>query len=273
MKRFLRLDATFTQDDEEIAEMISDAREWCENYTYRAFVLQVQRTTLDFFPGYVDEKVARGANVSGALIGGPTAALAGIRYAVYLPYPRTRAIVLFQYLGQPGEWIPLVEGIDYRCDLQSQPARLTPPFGQVWPVAQVQLGAVSIDHLCGYGGEIVVSCGAGSAVIDSPYQFLPAMAGIDGSQPLNIRIPGAGAEGADLFTSIASVSSGGVATLAALVSTGVDGVPAWLGDPVPHGIKQAIKQFVTERYERRIDGNEPSDAVKSSLRRYRDLRL
>lgn len=44
-----------------------------------------------------------------------------------------------------------VTGYNFVQDLVSQPARLTPIFGSMWPVARVVVNAVQIDYVCGYG--------------------------------------------------------------------------------------------------------------------------
>jgi uncharacterized phiE125 gp8 family phage protein len=46
-----------------------------------------------------------------------------------------------------------VTGKNYVEDLLSQPARLTPVFGQMWPVARVVANAVQITYVCGYGDD------------------------------------------------------------------------------------------------------------------------
>jgi hypothetical protein len=44
-------------------------------------------------------------------------------------------------------------GYNYVQDLLSQPARLTPVFGQFWPIARVVTNAVQIQFICGYGDD------------------------------------------------------------------------------------------------------------------------
>ena len=91
--------------------------------------------------------------------------LVGIRYAIALPYPRVRWIVSFQYQDQNGEVQEMTVGVgqgQYNEDLSSQPARLTPPFGQMWPVARVITNAVQVDYATGYGGNITIGMTASS---------------------------------------------------------------------------------------------------------------
>ena len=39
----------------------------------------------------------------------------------------------------------------YAVDLSGQVARMTPAFGQVWPIPMPQIGAVQINYTAGYG--------------------------------------------------------------------------------------------------------------------------
>jgi hypothetical protein len=162
MKKYLRLDAGFTMDDEMIAGLITAAREWCESFCERAWVFQTKRLLMDFFPGYVDFKLA-GQRVSSPFVSGSNAILVGIRYAIALPWPQARSVELFQYLDQNGDTQEMEEGTDFIQDLDSQPARLMPLFGAMWPVARVVANAVQVDYVTGYWGSIPVQMTAGSA--------------------------------------------------------------------------------------------------------------
>ena len=45
---------------------------------------------------------------------------------------------------------------EYTVDLSSEPARLTPKFGYIWPVTLPQIGAVQIDYTAGYANAAAV---------------------------------------------------------------------------------------------------------------------
>jgi hypothetical protein len=268
-KLFLRVDADNDQDDELITSLIAAARRWCEVYTRRRFLYQTVRLEMDFFPGYIIDGVGGGAShFATTFLSGANAVLAGIRYAIQLPFPPVRGIAAFTYTDQNGTVTPVLSGTQYVADFDSQPARLMPPFGQFWPVAQVIGNAVRVDFITGYGGNITVSMTQGSAVLTANAAFLATDVG------LAIKVPGAGANNAALVTTIASVDGSGVATLAASATTAVSDVPAYAGKPVPDGIKTAIKLLVDHWYE----GRTPADAdipraVKAVLGPYRDLRV
>jgi len=267
MNLFLRLDSN--SDVALITSLITAARRWCEVYTQRRFLYQTMRLLMDFFPGYVDFKMA-GQRVSSPFVSGSNAVLVGIRYAIALPYPPVANIVNFQYQDQNGDPVVLLTPDDYIQDLASQPARLMPLFGQMWPVARVTANAVIVDYVVGYGGNITVSLAASASVLTGVkgYSFTQQ----DVNSP--ISIPGAGAAGAVLVTVIASVDDSGNATLATAATTTVTGVTAYLGQPVPDMILIAIKLLVAHWYENRVpDDNNIPAAVKAILYPLRDLRL
>lgn len=269
MKLFARVD--FPDDDTLWPQLITAARHWCEVYCQRRFLLRTMRLLMDFFPGYVDFKMA-GQKVSSPFVSGSNAVLVGIRYAIALPYPRVRAVTAFQYQDQNGNPQQLIASTNYVKDLSSQPARLTPLFGEMWPVARVVINAVQVDYVTGYGGTFVVDIAQGASLITGA-TFPQDFAG------LAISIPGAGAgsPAGALNTTIASVDGGGNATLAVNASTTVANATAYVGDPVPEEVQVAIMRHALWHYENR--GSTPSnrkdffDSLKSQLNNFRDLRL
>src|SRR5258708_1013335 len=152
MKLFLRVDSDNAQDDALLDSLIMAARRWCEVYTQRRFMYQTIRLLMDFFPGTIDQRLA-GQRVSSPFVSGQNAVLVGIRYAIALPYPPVKSIVLFQYKDANGNTIVQVADTDYIQDLASQPARLLPTIARgFWPVARVVANAVQVDYVAGYGG-------------------------------------------------------------------------------------------------------------------------
>ena len=256
-------------DNALLTSLITAARDWAENFCERAFIFQTKRLLMDFFPGYVDFKLA-GQRVSSPFVSGSNAVLAGIRYAIVLPFPQVRSIASFTYQDANQDTQTMVLGTNYNADLDSQPARLTPPFGSMWPVAQVFTNAVKVDYVTGSAGTIPVSVTSGSAALSAGFTFLPR----DVGSP--ITIPGAGAPNGsvptDLVTSIAAVSSSGVATLAAVAGAAVSTTTTF--GAVPEMVKTAIKALATYWYENRIpDTAQVPDGIKAMLYPYRDQRL
>lgn len=153
LKAFLRVDASDTSNDATITALAASARFWAEHYTRRRFITQKISLKLDFFPGYIGGRVA-GQMVSQSYIGGPSPALIGLRFALILPFPPVQSIDTFSYLDpSSGSPVVLLPNTNYIADLASQPARLTPPFAQMWPIARVQPESITINFTCGYGND------------------------------------------------------------------------------------------------------------------------
>jgi hypothetical protein len=274
LKEFLRLDAGDTSQDGTITELALDARAWCETFTARRFVKQGWRLSMDFFPGYIDLKLA-GTKVSSPFVSGSNAVLVGIRYAVVLPYPPVRSIDLFQYQDGNGHTTAMVDGVDFIKDLRSNPARLTPPFGQMWPVARVVVNAIELDYTLGYAQPIQVNTnGSTVTAAGSPPNYL--FQATDLGRP--IWIPGAGTGGKDLNTILSAVTGApaSTATLRDASGTAVNGVTALLvnaGIPAHWPkIKRGIKVMTFDSYYRRSPRAQTEDTVQRILYPVRDLR-
>jgi Phage gp6-like head-tail connector protein len=279
LKEFLRVDPADTSQDNLISSLGVSAREWAENYTQRKIVQQSWALFQDFFPGYIDLKLA-GTRVSSPFVSGSNAVLVGIRYALVLPNPPVQLVTKFNYQNANGQVASMSAGTDYIVDVLSNPARLTPPFGQIWPVARVVVNAIEIDYTVGYANPVVLST-AGSPpnltqVSAAAYIFQAS----DVGRP--ISIPAAGSAGGTLNTVIKAISSppSGVATLRDAASTPVSAVTALLvNNPNAQPFhwylfKDAIKMCVARWYEIRIaDVAEIPKAAVRLLMPARDLRF
>lgn len=139
-----------SESDQLLLGMALAARQWCETYTRRAFITQTWALYLDIFPGYIDQKLTGGA-FSSPFASGSNPLLIGIRYAIILPLPPVQSIASFTYLNTNETPVTMNSGTDYIADFLSNPARVTPPFSQMWPVAQVIINAVKVQFVAGYG--------------------------------------------------------------------------------------------------------------------------
>ncbi len=361
LKQYCRIDQGDTSQDDQIIGFGVEGRGFAETFTRKCFVKQQWRLLMDFFPGYIDLKLA-GQKVSSPFVSGANAVLVGIRYAVMNPYPPVQSIDAFVYLnangmttsmivgpanvvsvanpsgnpivittdqplalvpgstvvfggnspllsvlnGQSSQVVQFIEGntlilyalgtgsavagggtatgYNFVQDLLSNPARLSPIFGQMWPVARVILNAVQIDFSTGYANPITVTMGTGSKNISATdYEFQVT----DIGRP--ISIPGAGPNGLGLNTIIQSLPSppdGGAilrygATTAvtdstALIVNGAPGGPTSANPQHWEKLRAAIKTYTLGRYLNRMGGAGMEDAekeVKRVLWGMRDLRL
>jgi hypothetical protein len=275
LKEFLRVDADDFSQDNVIATLGMAARTWVEAMLKRKLVQQTWRLLLDFFPGYY--AMVTGQPGSSPVLSGP-ALLAGIRYAVVLPYPPVNAIVNFQYQNANGAVTVLNPATDFIQDLQSNPARLTPPFGQMWPVSRVVLNAVEIDFQIGYAQPITVSLGGSppnmNEIQASGYTLVPS----DVGRP--ISIPGAGPNGGTLNTVIASIDSppDNFAILRDPMSTGIQNVTALLvnlqnGNPAFWEAARTAIKLETDALFNGDPKGYKDKAARNSLGPARDLRL
>ena len=135
-KLHLRVD--FDEDDMLIASLITAARQAAETLTGRQFTTARWRQVLDCFPGP-------------SLMGvpaGQTFTLPG--HAILLAKAPVQSVVSINYLdmGSVNQTMP---ALTYTVDVACEPARITPVFGQIWPICLPQIGAVSVTFDAGYG--------------------------------------------------------------------------------------------------------------------------
>ena len=109
LKEFLKVDATDATQDNVLNALQMAARSWCEVFSGRRFVEQTWALYMDFFPGYIDLRIA-GAKVSSPFVSGSNAILVGIRYAIVLPYPPALAIQSFVYQNANGLVTSMIVG-------------------------------------------------------------------------------------------------------------------------------------------------------------------
>lgn len=143
-KLHLRVD--FDDDDSLIQVLISAARQAAETLTNRQLVTARWRMVLDSFPGP-------------SLMGvpaGQTFTLPG--HAVLLPKSPVASVVEIRYLDMAGVW-QVMPAANYTVDCACEPARITPVFGQIWPISLPQIGAVSVIFDAGYGDASAVPDG------------------------------------------------------------------------------------------------------------------
>jgi len=120
-KAHLRFDST--DENDLITTLISVARRKIEQWEWRAHITQTWTLKLDAFP---KEDV------------------------IYLPRPPLQSVSSVKYLDGDGV-LQTVDSGDYDVDSTSEPGRLKPAYGEVWPTPRTQMGAVTICFVAGYG--------------------------------------------------------------------------------------------------------------------------
>ena len=119
-KLHLRVD--FDEDDTLIASLISASRQAAETLTGCQFVTARWKLLLDGFP----------------------------RCAITLPKCPVQSVLAINYLDMNAV-LQTMPASTYTVDTACEPARITPVFGQIWPLALPQIGAVTVTFDAGYG--------------------------------------------------------------------------------------------------------------------------
>jgi uncharacterized phiE125 gp8 family phage protein len=140
-KLHLRVD--FVDDDTLITALIAAARQYAEQLTARSFITQSWKLVLDSFPGVGVMGVPWGVDYSqpgNALMieKGPVASIDTIMYLDMAGATQTVAASVYTY------------------DLSGPLTRITPRFGQIWPIPLPQIASVWVNFTAGYGAAAAV---------------------------------------------------------------------------------------------------------------------
>src|SRR3990167_4943629 len=126
-KLWLRVDSDLTADDSLIDSLILSARQEVESYLFRRLVNSTWTLKFDAFP------------------------LGGDR-SILIPYPPLSSVSSFTYLATDGTSTALTgSGTDYSVDTNSEPGRVYPAYGTVWPATYAYPLSVTITYVAGYG--------------------------------------------------------------------------------------------------------------------------
>jgi uncharacterized phiE125 gp8 family phage protein len=112
---------TNTTDDPLLAILIPSARNAAETITRRALLPQTWDLVLDRFP----------------------------QWELIVPKPTLQSITSISYVDTLGVTQTLAAS-EYLVDVKSEPGRITPAFGKVWPSTRWQTGAVTVRFVAGY---------------------------------------------------------------------------------------------------------------------------
>jgi uncharacterized phiE125 gp8 family phage protein len=126
-KLHLRVD--FNDDDALIQGVITAARAAAETITGRQLVTARWKASFDRF-----------------CVAGP---------ALLIHKSPVQSIISVQYMGTDDDWHTM-PGSDYVVDLNSEPVRIAPAFGKVWPTVLPQIGSVIVTFDAGYGDAAAV---------------------------------------------------------------------------------------------------------------------
>jgi uncharacterized phiE125 gp8 family phage protein len=134
----LHLRVDFSDDDALIMALIRSARLAAETITGRQLVTARWKYILDSCPG---------PSLMGVPAGRPFT-LPG--HAILIPKAPVQTIVSIDYMDM-NRTAQTMPAANYVADLACEPARITPVFGQIWPIPLPQIAAVSVTFDAGYG--------------------------------------------------------------------------------------------------------------------------
>lgn len=140
-----------TTDDPLLVLLIASARAHAEQELRRYLVTQTIDAFFDHFPRpdrFMDHHGMDPRTADYTVRGyGPG------RYEIRLP--PLQSVTSITYIDQNGTTQVLDPAL-YLVDAKSQPARITPAYGSIWPSTQNQVNAVTVRFVAGYGAAAVV---------------------------------------------------------------------------------------------------------------------
>lgn len=137
VKLHCRIDGN--DDDNYLAGMISEAREFVEDRCRIAVMPQAWRLTLDGFPQ---------AQSGAAYIGG----------VIHLPRPPLASVQTVRYRDAAGvmQAVDITDESSIRVSKSSILATVSRPYAQPWPVTECAPGGVEVDYTAGYANADLV---------------------------------------------------------------------------------------------------------------------
>ena len=161
MKNWLKIPPTVTNDDGDIADLISEARIQCELLTNCALVRSTFVQYLDHFPGHLHEGEyfpgGGGAGYGGGYAGYP-GGYSGAGYSrhhrryseIKVKRPPLVSVQSIWFIGTDGRPYLLNPGQDFIVDIASQPGRIHPIPYTPWPLTLDVPAAIAIKFTAGY---------------------------------------------------------------------------------------------------------------------------
>ena len=234
-----------TADDTLIKSLIAAARAYAETKCQRQIIAARWKLILDSFPGPSLMVVEFGGTFSLPA------------HAILIPRVPVLQVVSVQYTAMDGT-LTTMPAADYAVDLATEPARITPVFGKIWPIPLPQIGAVQVTFDAGHAAPLTANIAADTitvpawktqAVNDAVRVVNRDVTAVgDGALPQPLAI------NTDYF--VQSVVSAGVYKLAATSGgAAIDITNAGTGDnfigELPHGLKAWMLLAIGTLYENR----------------------
>jgi hypothetical protein len=142
-----------TDDDNLITNIyLPEAIAAAQMETQRQLVAARYQYILDAFPGP-------------GLMGVPMGQSFGIqRHAIHIPIAPLIQIVSIEYTATDSS-TQILSGTDYTVDQACDPSRITPVFGQIWPVSLPQIGSLRVTFDAGYVAAFIANATTNTVVV------------------------------------------------------------------------------------------------------------
>lgn len=135
-----RLRVTISDEDTDLAALLTECRELCEAECHRAFITQTWVLYLDDFPRGRDK-------------------------AIRLPLPPLQSVTHVKYYDVDGTQ-QTYSSANYHVAVGAEPGRVVPVDGNSWPTVDYgRPEAVEIRFVCGYGLAAAVPNAAKNAIL------------------------------------------------------------------------------------------------------------
>lgn len=123
--------------------LIEVAREKVESDSERAFITQTRLMWVDQFPNAgARSQITMNPFPSQPWLYG------GAVQAMEIAVKPVTGVTSIQYVNQAGVLTPW-DSSNYIVDCKSNPTRITPAYGLIWPICRVQINAVQVTFTCG----------------------------------------------------------------------------------------------------------------------------
>jgi uncharacterized phiE125 gp8 family phage protein len=151
----LHLRVTFSADDSLITGWIAAARDYAQDLTGKQLVVGRFNQYMDSFPA-----LTTGVPYGRASSRPPN--------AIFMERNPLLQVVSINYIDTSGVQQTIAfPNANYVVDYASDPVRITPVFGQIWPIAQPQIGAVWVTFDAGFAVPFTAS-GNNLTVVGGP---------------------------------------------------------------------------------------------------------
>jgi hypothetical protein len=133
-----------TADDALVANLITAARQWAENYTGRAFITQTWQMYLDLWSSAAE-------NWWDGVRQGPVTGLDNVNY-ITLPRAPLQGVNSVQYFDNT-DTSTVWSASNYFVDTVRVPGRLALRLGSTWPLPSRLTNGIVIEYVAGYGDD------------------------------------------------------------------------------------------------------------------------